>query len=202
MRDQVYAEEVLREWSRRRLEEQARLREELRSPSGHASLVDRLRRMLGRPAPADQSAAARPSNAVPALRLQDIPAASAPFIERDQTIVDALRLLNGSGAPALLTTDRGRPAVVTRADLDLVLPSPASSLARYEIPALLARVKVAEAVRGPAPVVSRHDSVAKAIAMMGEWDWRPLVVTDGGRPQGVVTAGMLLAALVRQGGWA
>lgn len=131
------------------------------------------------------------------LRLRDIAPMRAPFIPDSESIVEALRLLNQSRAPALLTTYRGQPAVLDRADIELVLPSPASSLARYEMPDLVERVKVREAVRGPAPLLSTNDTLARAVAIMREWDWRPVVVVDGHSLYGLLTAGALLTVLIK-----
>ena len=129
------------------------------------------------------------------LPLGAITLRQAPFVGERRSIVEALRLLNQTGAPGLLTTYQGRPAVVTRADIELALPSPVTSLGRYEIPALLERVKVQQVVRGPSPVVGSEESLRTAVALLREC-WRPLVVVNGDRPSGILTAKKVLMVLV------
>lgn len=48
------------------------------------------------------------------------------------SILDALGLLRQEPSGVLLTSHRGRPALLTQGDVERVLPSPASSLARNE----------------------------------------------------------------------
>ncbi len=213
MMEEMYVEATLREWRLRDREKQAALRHELKRGNSRdalpgvvvARVLSGLRRR-SRPAMAS-TAAVRPAPdpepwnddgfGLAALRLRDVPLVAAPFLDSGSSVLEALQVFQSSRAPGLLTTCSGRPAVVTRSDIDLVMPSPATTLARYEIPALLDRVKVADAVRGVAPVLGVEDRVRKAVALMQEWDWRPLVVVDGHGAQGLLTAGSLLTALVR-----
>lgn len=133
------------------------------------------------------------------LRLREIPLIQAPFVDERASITLALRIMDASGSPVLLTTCRGRPAVLTRSDIQLLLPSPATTLARYEVPDLVERVLVREAVRGPAPLVSAGEEVRRAVALMREWEWRPLVVVDGEAIRGVLTPeAILMAAFERR----
>jgi len=130
------------------------------------------------------------------LRVGDVALLQVPAISERRPIVHALRLLNETGAPGLLTMHSGRPAVVTRADIELVLPSPVSTLARYEIPALIQRIAVREAVPGPTPVVWLDDELPQVVRTMSECEWRPLLVRDAADSYRMITAGEILTALV------
>ncbi len=129
------------------------------------------------------------------MRVRDLPLLLPQFMEERESIVEAIRLLDASGARLLLTACGGCPAVVQRSDLEAVLPSPATLLARYEIPALLERIRLCEAVRGPAPLVHPDEGLRRAVAIMREWEWRPLVVVEGSALRGVVSVELLVAAL-------
>ncbi|HEY8490054.1 MAG TPA: EamA family transporter [Dehalococcoidia bacterium] len=153
------------------------------------------------PGPGGSGDPAVPAPAGQPVRLREIPPVRAPFVEERDSITRALRLLEEDRAAVLLTTYRGRPAVLTRADLERLLPSPATTLARYEVPDLVERVQVREAVRGPAPVLSADEEVRRAVAVMREWEWRPLVVMDGPNLYGVLTAEAILAATVERWGY-
>lgn len=213
MMEEMYVQATLRELHQRESERLAAFRRELKRgnsrdtlPGGVVARVLSGLRLRSRPAMAS-SAAVRPAadpepwidgaSGLAALRLRDVPLVAAPFLDCGSSVLEALQVFQRSRAPGLLTTCSGRPAVVTRLDIDLVMPSPATTLARYEMPGLLERVKVADAVRGSAPVLGMEDRLPKAVAMMQAWDWRPLVVTDGHRPQGLLTVGSLLTALAR-----
>lgn len=208
MLQDMYVQEVL---ARERREQAQRLylRAQLEPPSrSHLFGFGRLgRRLLGRGAAASSPApvgnlngialpSGAPTGAWP--RLREVPPLRVPYVQPRRTIVEAARLLEEPGAAGLLLTKCGdRPGVVTRADVSRLMPSPATTLARHEIPALLARVTVAEAVRSPAPTAGPDEDVRKAVLLMREYDWQPLVVADGEWVYGVVTTGALLAALVR-----
>lgn len=214
MRDQMYVEEVLGEWRRQRQEARAHLWRELATNGSRPRwsprrLVKRLAKTLrsgarnGTPATA---ASRQPSvgedddagsgAGCPPLRVGDVALLPAPSINERRPIVDALRLLNETGAPGLLTTHSGRPAVVTRADIEIVLPSPATTLARYEISALIQRIAVREAVPGPTPVVRLDDELPRVVRTMSECEWRPLLVRDADDSYRMITAGAILTALV------
>jgi len=61
------------------------------------------------------------------------------------SLENALRLLRASGGPALPVVDRGRfLGAVLREDLLRYAPSPASTLAAWELPGALARVRLDE----------------------------------------------------------
>ncbi len=51
-----------------------------------------------------------------------------PTVGPRLSILDALGLLMAEPSQLLLTSDEGRPAVLTRADLERFLPSPATTL--------------------------------------------------------------------------
>lgn len=218
MRDISYVERVLAEWRRRELEDRARLRRELAAvdPRPRRSPV-RLLNWLSTRVWALGWNTSRPTTPGPdrglrndgeeesdvglaRLRVRDVALLPAPSISESRTIVDALRLLDDTGAPGLLTTHQGRPAVVTRSDIELMLPSPATTLARYEVSALISRVQLREAVRGPTPVVGADHELRNVIYAMGEWGWRPLVVLDGDASYRLITPGAILSALVASQG--
>ncbi len=118
-----------------------------------------------------------------------------PTVGPRLSILDALGLLMAEPSQLLLTSDEGRPAVLTRADLERFLPSPATSLARYERISRVERVRVEDAVLGPARTVAAGASLGATVAQLREADWRPIVVLDGGAPSGVYTTQSILGAL-------
>lgn len=87
--------------------------------------------------------------------VRDLPAAFARHREYapDASVDNALAAITAARVDALLVISEGTPHVLTPADLDRVLPSPATALARYEIRELLHRVTLRYALREPARVI-------------------------------------------------
>lgn len=122
-------------------------------------------------------------------------AAIEPVMLSDRaSVLDALAALQDEGS-VVLVDGRGGPSAVIRADIELLLPSPATLLARHELVDRVDRVALREAVRHETPTVQPETSVSEAIAVMRDAHWRPLVVLDRGTPRGVHTAASLLAAV-------
>ncbi len=74
-----------------------------------------------------------------------------------------------------------------------MLPSPATSLARYEEPSRLERITVRHALRAPSPSVSRSAMLSEAVRALCAVAW---VITAGGEPVGVLTAELLVAQML------
>ena len=119
-----------------------------------------------------------------------------PALPASASIAVAMRTMLDSGVSHILSDLDGAPAVLTRADVDRVLPSPATSLARYEVPARLERVTLRHALRAPSPTLPRTASVAEAVRALRDAAWVPLVVLDGDTVAGVVTAETIAEQLV------
>ena len=77
-----------------------------------------------------------------------------------------------------------------------MLPSPATSLARYEEPSRLERITVRHALRAPSPTVPRSATLSEAVRALCAVAWAPLVITAGGEPLGVLTAELLVAQML------
>ncbi len=127
-----------------------------------------------------------------------LPVVSPPTISANRSIVDAMDLMLRHELGFLLTTIDGKPTVLSQADVDRVLPSPATSLARYEVPARLERISVRHALRGPSPTVPIEAPVERATAIMRANGWAPIIVMDGDRVHGVLSAPVLLERLLEQ----
>ena len=116
------------------------------------------------------------------MSLAEIGLVAPPTLPASASVATAMRTMLGTGVAHMLSDLDGAPAVLTRADIDRVLPSPASSLARYEVPARLERVTVRQALR-----------VLRAAS------WAPVVVRDGNSDGdgviGIVTAEIIAEEL-------
>ena len=95
----------------------------------------------------------------------------------------------------VLITGRHGPKAITRADVELLLPSPATMLSRHELIDRVDRLSLGEAVRYETAVVEGGASVGETIEAMREAEWRPVVVMEGGVPSGVHTSASLLVAV-------
>jgi CBS domain-containing protein len=123
-------------------------------------------------------------------------AAIEPVVMHDHaSIIDALAVLPDAQWSVVLITGRHGPKAVTRADVELLLPSPATMLSRHELIDRVDRVSVGEAVRHQTTLVEGGASVGETIEAMREAAWRPVVVMEGGVPKGVHTSASLLAAV-------
>ena len=127
-----------------------------------------------------------------------LPITNPPTISEKRSIVDAMKLMTQHDCTCVITTIRGEPAILTQADVDRVLPSPATSLARYEVPARLERISVRHAVHHPSPTVSIDASVESATSIMRANAWAPIIVMANDRVRGVLTTSALLERLLEQ----
>jgi len=134
----------------------------------------------------------------PTRLLTTLPIANPPTISAKQSIVDAMKLMTQHDCKCVLTTIDGEPAVLTQADIDRVLPSPATSLARYEVPARLERISVRHAVHSPSPTVPMDASIETATSAMRANGWAPIIVMAGDRVHGVLTTPALLERVLEQ----
>ncbi|MEX2229773.1 MAG: CBS domain-containing protein [Dehalococcoidia bacterium] len=114
------------------------------------------------------------------------------------SVADALAAFARDRLDVMLVEHGGPAHALTRGDLERVLPSPATALARHEIPELLRRVTVRHALRAPAATIDGGASLLAAAHALRDAGWRPVVVRDGKRVWGVVTAESVLAALARR----
>jgi hypothetical protein len=113
------------------------------------------------------------------------------------SVADALAALARDRLDVMLVEHGGPAHALTRGDLERVLPSPATALARHEIPELLRRVTVRHALRAPAATIDGGASLLAAAHALRDAGWRPVVVRNGKRVWGVVTAESVLARLTR-----
>ena len=127
-----------------------------------------------------------------------LPIANPPTISAKRSIVDAMKLMTQHDCNCVITTIRGEPAILTQADVDRVLPSPATSLARYEVPARLERISVRHAVHHPSPTISIDASIESATRIMRANAWVPIIVMADDRVRGVLTTSALLERLLEQ----
>jgi len=134
------------------------------------------------------------------LPIRDLPDTIARHatVDAGSSVHAALAILAADRLEVLLVTHAGATHALTRGDLERVLPSPATALARHEIPELLRRVAVRHALRAPAATIDGGASLLAAARALRDAGWRPVVVRDGKRVWGVVTAESVLAALARR----
>lgn len=90
--------------------------------------------------------------------------------------------------------------MVRREDLLRLAPSDATTLSRYEIPALLDRLRVSRILR-PATAVTPETSLAEASHRLLEEDAGELLVIAGGRLQGILTRSDCLRGLLASPAW-
>ena len=130
------------------------------------------------------------------IPLAELVLARPPALPASASVAIAMRTMLDSGVTSILSDLDGAPAVLTRADVDRVLPSPATSLASYEVPARLERITLRHALRAPSPTLPRTATVAEAVRALRDAAWVPLVVLDGDTVAGVVTAETIAEQLV------
>lgn len=131
-------------------------------------------------------------------QIGDIIAIDPLVVHKRTSVIDVLAALEAGPWPVVLTLDHGRHAAITRADIDLLMPSPATTLARDELVHRVDRVPVSEAIRHATPTVESCSTVGAAIDAMSQAHWRPVVVMEHGRPAGVHTVESLLDALTQE----
>ncbi len=104
------------------------------------------------------------------------------------SVSDALDVMKKNGIRRLPVVDRGRlVGIVTQTDLLRVSPSPASTLAVWEIPALLAKMKVREAMSSPPVTVAPDVPLEEAARLMRDKKVGGLPVVSDGKVVGVIT---------------
>lgn len=135
------------------------------------------------------------------MSLAELGLVAPPTLPASASVATAMRTMLDTGVTHILSDLDGAPAVLTRADVDRVLPSPATSLAHYEVPARLERVTVRHALRGPSPVLPGSASVADAVCVLRAASWAPVVVRDGdGDGDGVIgiVIGIVTAEIIAE----
>ncbi len=131
-------------------------------------------------------------------QIGDVIAIDPLVVHKRTSVIDVMAALEAGPWPVVLTLDHGRHAAITRADIDLLMPSPATTLARDELVHRVDRVPVSEAIRHATPTVESCSTVGAAIDAMSQAHWRPVVVIEDGRPAGVHTVESLLNALTHE----
>ena len=132
----------------------------------------------------------------PDTRLSDLPMTPPVVLPPATSVAVAMRRMLETGVPYILSELDGAPAVLTRADVDRVLPSPATSLARYEVSARLERVTIRHALRAPSTTLPVTATVAEAVRRLRDAAWAPLIVYDRDAVVGIVTAEIVAEQLV------
>jgi acetoin utilization protein AcuB len=114
------------------------------------------------------------------------------------SVPDALKVMQGSKVRQLPVLDeRGRlMAIVSLADLFRALPSPASSLSRWEVEYLLDKVKVEEVMTSDVITVTEDTPVEEAGRIMAEGKVSGLPVMRGDKLVGMITESHLFGVLL------
>ena len=115
----------------------------------------------------------------------------------DASIVDVQQVLKDNKIHRLPVLDRkgALAGVITEKDILHATPSPVSSLSIYEIPYMLAKLKVSNLMSKPKSV-SPDTLVEEAARMMIEGDLSCLPVVEGGRLIGIVSKSDMFKVLV------
>src|SRR2546427_3702721 len=134
----------------------------------------------------------------PPARVRDLMTLAPLAIAPETSGQAAYRLMQEQRLRHLPVCEDGRlVGLVSERDLQLVLPSPATSLAAHEVHSLLARLTVAEIMtRFPVTVGPDH-TVAEAASRMLTHKVQALPVTEHRRLVGILTRTHLLYAFVR-----
>ncbi|NPV69393.1 MAG: CBS domain-containing protein [Firmicutes bacterium] len=104
------------------------------------------------------------------------------------SVSDALDVMKKNGVRRLPVVERGAlVGIVTQTDLLRVSPSPASTLAVWEIPALLAKMKVKEAMTSPVISISPDVPLEDAARLMRDKKVGGLPVLSKGKVVGILT---------------
>lgn len=116
----------------------------------------------------------------------------------DASVPDALKIMQGSKVRQLPVLDeRGQlVAIVSLADLFRALPSPASSLSRWEVEYLLDKVKVEEVMTRDVITVTEDTPVEEAGRIMAEGKVSGLPVMRDGKLVGMITESHLFGVLL------
>ncbi len=119
-------------------------------------------------------------------------------IPPDTSVPDALRLMRDKRVRRLPVIDKqGKLAgIVSDKDLLLASPSPATTLAVWEIPELLGKLKVSSVMTRPVITVGPDTPLEEAARIMADRRIGGLPVMDGGRLVGIITETDLFKALL------
>ncbi|MBI3961618.1 MAG: CBS domain-containing protein [Deinococcus sp.] len=119
-----------------------------------------------------------------------------PAVQADASWPEACQLMRRAGVRKLPVVDKGKlVGVITWGDLREAGPSDATSLARWEYPALLAHLPVRQIMSCPPVTISPSTPLRQAAALMLQHGIEGLVVLEGGRILGMLTAANILQAL-------
>ena len=122
-----------------------------------------------------------------------------PVVTRpDASVPNALKIMQGSQVRLLpVLDDKDRlVGIVSLTDLFRALPSPASSLSRWEVEYLLEEVKVAEVMTRKVITVAEDTAVEEAGRIMADRKVSGLPVTRGDALVGLITESHLFSILV------
>jgi acetoin utilization protein AcuB len=122
-----------------------------------------------------------------------------PVVTRpDASVPNALKIMQGSQVRQLPVLDEKDNLVglVSLTDLFRALPSPASSLSRWEVEYLLEQVKVAEVMTKKVVTVAEDTAVEEAGRIMAERKVSGLPVTRDGELVGMITESHLFNILL------
>jgi acetoin utilization protein AcuB len=122
-----------------------------------------------------------------------------PVVTRPEASVpNALKIMQGSQVRMLpVLDDKDRlVGIVSLTDLFRALPSPASSLSRWEVEYLLDQVKVADVMTRKVVSVTEDTAVEEAGRIMSERKVSGLPVMDGDTLVGMITESHLFSILV------
>lgn len=116
----------------------------------------------------------------------------------DASVPDALKVMQGSKVRQLPVLDDQERlvAIVSLADLFRALPSPASSLSRWEVEYLLDKVKVEEVMTRDVITVTEDTPVEEAGRIMAEGKVSGLPVLRDGQLVGMITESHLFGILL------
>ena len=122
-----------------------------------------------------------------------------PVVARpDTSVPNALKIMQGSQVRMLPVLDEKEKlvGVVTLTDLFRALPSPASSLSRWEVEYLLDQVKVDEVMTRKAVTVTKDTAVEEAGRIMSERKVSGVPVMNGDSLVGMITESHLFSLLL------
>jgi len=123
-------------------------------------------------------------------------AVSVPVLTPQTRVTTALRLLREHGVPALPVCSGGRYAgMVDERALLRLHPSEATTLAAYELPALLDQVGLDRVLDGSAPAVGADEPLAAVGWLLARTGYPAATVLDGTVVLGIVTWRTALGAL-------
>lgn len=131
------------------------------------------------------------------LCVSDRMVGSVPVVTPQTSIQGALRLARDHGLTDLPVCEKGRlVGLVGEKDLLALTPSNATSLSRFEIGALLDKVKVEAAMKPASATVGLGTSLREAAAIMVKIPAEVLPVVESGRFAGLIRWVEILEAVI------